>query len=63
MSDDSRLIALVALVWSVLAAAYALVPALDMPGSALVWGIGAALFWTLAILVARAERRGARGTG
>lgn len=58
MSEDSWLIILVAAVWSILAAAYALVPELDMPGSALVWGIGAALFSTLAVFVARAERRG-----
>jgi hypothetical protein len=57
MTEDGALIALVAAVWAALAALYALVPMFDMPGSALVWGSGAALFAALAVAIARAERR------
>lgn len=57
MSEDGWLLAGTALVWAVLAAAYALVPALHMPGATLLWGSGAAIFLALALAVRRAERR------
>jgi hypothetical protein len=57
MTEDGALIAFVAAVWTALAALYALVPMFDMPGSAFVWGSGAALFAALAVAIARAERR------
>jgi hypothetical protein len=56
MSEDRWLIGAVGATWSALAAIYALVPMLEMPGSALVWGLGAAIFLGLAGLVVRAER-------
>jgi hypothetical protein len=57
MTQDTIIIALVAAVWAVLALLYATLPALDMPGAALVWGAGAALFALLAAAMAAAERR------
>ena len=57
MTEDSWLIGLVFVVWAALALAYGLVPAFAMPGAALVWGAGAALFLALAIMIAIAERR------
>ena len=69
MTEDAWLVASVGVVWVVLAALYALVPLLHMPGSARVWGAGALIFVALAILIvaveARARRRPAveRATG
>jgi Na+-driven multidrug efflux pump len=57
MSEDGWLIGLVSAIWIALAALYAFVPMFDMPGSALVWGSGAAIFLALTALVARAEGR------
>lgn len=57
MTEDSLLIGLVSLIWIVLAALYAFVPMFAMPGSAVVWGSGAAVFLALAVIVAIAERR------
>ena len=57
MTEDSFSIGLVSLVWIVLAALYAFVPMFAMPGSAVVWGSGAAVFLALAVIVAIAERR------
>jgi len=51
MNQDILLLGLIAAVWTVLAFAYALVPMLNMPGSALVWGSGAVLFLGLAVWV------------
>lgn len=48
MTDDLALFLLVALVWALLAAAYALVPMLAMPGAALLWGAGATVFALIA---------------
>ncbi len=58
MTLDVRLIALVALVWAVMAALYASVPMLaHMPGSAMLWGSGAGIFALLAGAVWAAEKR------
>jgi hypothetical protein len=57
VTEDGWLIGTVAAVWAALAALYAFVPMFDMPGSALVWGSGAVIFFVLAALTARAERR------
>lgn len=48
MQQELLLLFGVAVVWSVLAGVYALVPGLGMPGYARVWGAGAAVFLTLA---------------
>ncbi|MBF0354143.1 MAG: hypothetical protein HQL43_02790 [Alphaproteobacteria bacterium] len=53
MSQDVLLLGLISAVWAVLALAYALVPMLNMPGSALIWGSGAGLFLGLALWVRR----------
>ncbi|OHC74949.1 MAG: hypothetical protein A3G18_01335 [Rhodospirillales bacterium RIFCSPLOWO2_12_FULL_58_28] len=58
MSNDIKLLVLVAVVWLLLALAYALVPMLNMPGGALAWGSGAALFMLLAFWAGKAERAG-----
>lgn len=58
MSNDVKLLLLVAAVWLLLALAYALVPMLNMPGGALAWGSGAALFLGLAVWAGKAERIG-----
>ena len=55
MTEDSILIAFVCLIWAALAALYALVPMLSMPGSAMVWGSGAAVFLGLTIMTAARE--------
>ena len=57
MTEDSVFIGLVSLIWIVLAALYAFVPMFAMPGSATVWGSGAAVFLVLAVIIAIAERR------
>jgi hypothetical protein len=56
MTEDFVLIAVVSLVWAALAALYAFVPMFTMPGSAVVWGSGAAVFLMLALIIAIAER-------
>ena len=57
MTTDVRLLAAVAAVWAVLSALYATVPMLaHMPGSALLWGAGAAVFAAIAALTWKAER-------
>ena len=58
MTLDLALIALVAAVWLLLAAAYALVPMLAMPGAAILWGMGGRAFALLAWRI----RAAARGT-
>lgn len=52
MSEDVVLILVVSLIWAGLAALYGLVPMFAMPGSALVWGSGAAVFLALAAAIA-----------
>ena len=56
MREDFWLTASVALVWAVLALAYALAPWGDMVGYAWVWGFGSMLFLGLSALSLR--RRG-----
>ena len=56
MTEDSVFIGLVSLIWIALAALYAFVPMFAMPGSAAVWGSGAAVFLNLALIIAIAER-------
>jgi hypothetical protein len=55
MTEDSILIAFVCLIWAALAALYAFVPMFSMPGSAMVWGSGAAVFLGLTIMTAARE--------
>jgi membrane protein implicated in regulation of membrane protease activity len=57
MTEDSVFIGLVSLIWIALAALYAFVPMFAMPGSAVVWGSGAAVFLVLAVIIAITERR------
>jgi len=57
MTEDSVFIGLVIAIWIVLAALCAFVPMFAMPGSAVVWGSGAAVFLVLALIIAIAERR------
>lgn len=57
MTEDSVFIGLVSLIWIALAALYALVPMFAMPGTAVVWGSGAAVFLVLAVIIAITERR------
>jgi len=58
---DRRLIAVVALVWAALAAAYDLVPALHMPAGVRLWGFGALVFLGLWLAMTRAAERNRRG--
>lgn len=51
MNEDFWLVIPVTLVWALLAAVYAFVPSLDMPGYARVWGTGAVLFLGLGLLL------------
>lgn len=57
MKDDMVLMAVVFVVWAVLAVLYATVPMLSMPGFAVVWGAGAVIFLLLALLIGAATRR------
>lgn len=57
MTEDSVFIGLVSLIWIALAALHAFVPMFAMPGSAVVWGSGAAVFLVLAVIIAITERR------
>lgn len=56
MSEDGWLLAATALVWAALAAAYALLPALAMPGATLLWGSGAVVLLAIVAAVVGAER-------
>jgi hypothetical protein len=58
MSEDSLFFLLVSAVWTALAALYAFVPMFEMPGSAFVWGSGAAVFLALAAAAAIRETLG-----
>ena len=57
MNEDIWLLVGVAVVWALLALAYALAPWGDMIGYARVWGFGAAFFLAIAGLVWRAHRQ------
>ena len=57
MNEDFWLIVPVAVVWAVLAVAYAVAPWGDMIGYAWVWGFGSLLFAGLAALLARGRLR------
>ena len=60
-NDEVRLMLAIVAVWAALAAVYALVPSLGMPGYVRVWGGGAVLFLLLAAVLALAGGR--RRTG
>lgn len=51
MKQELLLLLGVAIVWSVLAAVYALAPGLGMPGYVRVWGAGAFVFLILAAVL------------
>ncbi|HYF85865.1 hypothetical protein [Azospirillum sp.] len=55
-NDEVRLMLAIVAVWAALAAVYALVPSLGMPGYVRVWGGGAVLFLLLAIVLTLAGR-------
>lgn len=55
MTEDSILIAFVCLIWAALAGLYAFVPMFSMPGSATVWGSGAAVFLGLTVMTVARE--------
>lgn len=60
-TDEIRLSLAIVAVWAALAAVYAFVPGLGMPGYVRVWGGGAAVFLLLAAVLAAARpRRGSR---
>lgn len=60
-NDEVRLTIAIAAVWAVLAAVYAFVPGLGMPGYVRVWGGGAVLFLALAGVLAAVGKRARRG--
>ena len=63
MTLDVRLLGLIALVWAVMAALYATVPMLaHMPGSAMLWGLGAGVFALLAAVAWAAEHKRRRNS-
>jgi hypothetical protein len=53
---DAVLFGIVFVVWGVLALMYATIPAIQMPSSFRVWGLGAVLFFILTVLTLRAGR-------
>ncbi|MFO1351305.1 MAG: hypothetical protein U1F68_11795 [Gammaproteobacteria bacterium] len=55
MREDFWLFTLVFLVWAALTLLYTFAPMLAMPGAVMVWGLGALLFLTLAVLLLMAE--------
>lgn len=54
---EAVLVLVVAIVWAILAAVYALSPSLGMPGYVRVWGAGAAVFFILALPLLRRRAR------
>lgn len=54
--EDGLIFAVVFVVWSALALMYFTVPMVYMPTNARVWGLGALLFFILAILIWYADR-------
>ncbi|PWC47891.1 hypothetical protein ACHMW5_11915 [Azospirillum melinis] len=61
MNEELWLVVAIATVWAVLAAVYALVPSLGMPGYVRVWGGGAVLFLVLAGVLVAVSRKARRG--
>ena len=60
-NDEFWLTAAIVAVWAALAAVYALVPSLGMPGYVRVWGGGAMVFLVLAGVLAAVGRRARKG--
>lgn len=60
-NDELWLTAAIVAVWAVLAAVYALVPSLGMPGYVRVWGGGAVVFLVLAGILVTVGRKARRG--
>lgn len=60
MTEDRGLIGIVVAVWAALAALYGTVPMFDMPGSARLWGVGAAIFLALWVAMRLADPNGSR---
>ncbi|KAA0578912.1 hypothetical protein FZ983_16360 [Azospirillum sp. B21] len=60
-NDEVRLMLAIVAVWAALAAVYALVPSLGMPGYVRVWGGGAVVFLLLAAVLTLSGRRGDGG--
>lgn len=60
-NDELWLTAAIVAVWAVLAAVYALVPSLGMPGYVRVWGGGAIVFLVLAGVLFAIGRRTRKG--
>jgi hypothetical protein len=54
---DTLLLSVVAIIWSTLALMYYIIPAIHMPSSYRVWGMGALVFLVITILSARADRK------
>ena len=61
LNEELWLVVVIAAVWAALAAVYALVPRLGMPGNVRVWGGGAVLFLGLAGVLAAVGRKAHRG--
>ncbi|SMF63746.1 hypothetical protein SAMN02982917_3249 [Azospirillum oryzae] len=61
LNEELWLVVVIAAVWAVLAAVYALVPSLGMPGYVRVWGGGAVLFLMLAGVLVAVGRKAPRG--
>lgn len=61
LNEELWLVVVIAAVWAVLAAVYALVPSLGMPGYVRVWGGGAVLFLILAGVLVAVSRKAPRG--
>jgi len=60
-NDELWLTVAIVAVWAVLAAVYALVPSLGMPGYVRVWGGGAVVFLVLAGVLVAVGRRTRKG--
>ncbi len=60
-NDEFWLILAIVAVWAALAAVYALVPSLGMPGYVRVWGGGALLFLVLAGVLLSVRPKSRRG--
>lgn len=61
LNEELWLVVVIAAVWAMLAAVYALVPSLGMPGYVRVWGGGAVLFLGLAGVLVAVGRKAPRG--
>lgn len=61
LNEELWLVVVIAAVWAVLAAVYALVPSLGMLGYVRVWGGGAVLFLILAGVLVAVSRKALRG--